>query len=136
MARLRRGAWGEVSKWMKLLHCKEDGKVSEDMEILPTLLIVAPFVAVLFFGRWMLRWQWRRADELLETWAKNHQYRIVEKRHANVGDGPAGTRQSSKRVKYKITVTDAQGQRKHGLISIGSVAMGTLHDDIAVEWDE
>lgn len=106
------------------------------MELLPIIFITLPFVAVLFFGWWMLHWQFRRADELLETWAKDNKLRVVEKKLANFGDGPTGTRQSSKKVKYRITVADEQGQQKRGVISVGSKTIGALGNEVTVEWDK
>lgn len=99
------------------------------------VLIACLFVAALCFGSWMLRWQFARAEALLEGWAAQNRLRIVHKARANVGDGPGGTRQSSKQVKYRVVVVDESGAQRSGVAHLGSRAMGTLSDEVSVEWD-
>jgi len=104
--------------------------------ILFIFLVAALFAVFLIFAVWLMRWQFNKADRLLENWARENNYRILEKQNANFGDGPAGTRQSSSQVKYRIVVLDGGNRRKSGLVTIGSKNLGTLSDEIAVGWDE
>lgn len=104
--------------------------------ILFIFLIAALFAVFLIFAVWLLRWQFNKADRLLENWARENNYRILEKQNANFGDGPAGTRQASSQVKYRIVVIDGNDQRKSGLVTIGSKNLGTLSDEIVVAWKE
>lgn len=98
------------------------------------LLIGAPFVLVAVLGVWMVRWQFRRADRMLKKWARENGHRILKKQRANIGDGPTGARQSSKAVKYRVTLADASGQTKRALITLGSRSSGTLSNEVGVEW--
>ncbi len=104
--------------------------------VLFIVLIAALFAVFLIFAVWLVRWQFNKADRLLENWAGENEYRIVEKRNANFGDGPAGTRQASSQVKYRIVVVDENNQRKSGLAIVGSVNLGTLSDEVTVAWDD
>lgn len=98
--------------------------------------LVILFVAFIVFAFWLVRWQFNRADRLLENWASKNEYRILEKRNANIGDGPTGTRQSSSQVKYRIVIVDRSNQRKSGMAIVGSKNTGTLSDEVIVNWDE
>lgn len=98
--------------------------------------LVILFAAFIIFAFWLVRWQFNRADRLLENWASENEYRILEKRDANFGDGPTGTRQSSSQVKYRIVVADGNNQRRSGLAVVGSKSAGTLSDEVTVNWDE
>lgn len=98
--------------------------------------IVILFAAFIIFAFWLVRWQFNKADRLLADWASANKYRVLEKRDANFGDGPAGTRQASAQVKYRIAVVDENNYRKSGLVVIGSKNLGTLSDEVTVTWDE
>ena len=100
------------------------------------LFIVLLFVSVLVFGWWVYRWQYQRADTILEEWAQGNSFKIVEKQKANFGTGPEAVRSGDKRVQYRITVLDENGRRRTGLAIIGSETAGTLSDQIVVEWDQ
>ncbi len=99
------------------------------------LFLAALFGGTLAFGVWLVRWQFRRADELLEAWAARNGYRITHKQPANIGDGPMGTRQASKQVRFRITAIDVQGTARRGLAVIGNRATGTMADEVIVEWE-
>lgn len=105
-------------------------------DILFIFALVIFFAAFIIFAVWLMRWQFNKADRLLENWARENKYRILEKRNANFGDGPAGTRQASSQVKYRIAVVDENNQRKSGLATIGSKNLGTLSDEVMVDWDD
>lgn len=83
-----------------------------------------------------MRWQFNRADVLLENWAKENKYQIIDKQNANFGDGPIRRRQETAQVKYRVVIKDRNGQRKSGLVKAGSKNLGTLSDEITVIWDE
>lgn len=104
--------------------------------VLFIFLMAVLFVGFLIFAVWLMRWQFNKADRLLKNWARENNYRILEKQNANFGDGPAGTRQSSSQVKYQIVVIDSKDQRKSGLVTVGSKNLGTLSDEIVVGWDD
>lgn len=100
------------------------------------LFIALLFAGVLAFGWWMYRWQYDRADTILESWAKKNSFVVIDKQKANFGTGPEAVRAGNKQVLYRITVQSSDGQRRTGLARIGSVTTGTLSDEISVEWDK
>ncbi len=82
----------------------------------------------------MVRWQFSKADRMLENWTTGKNYRLIEKQNANFGDGPLGRRGAKTYVKYRITVEDADGKIKTRIIYLGSANSGVLSDEIKVEW--
>lgn len=110
--------------------------VESGQNILFVILIAALFAVFLIFAVWLVRWQFDKADRLLQDWARANNFQILEKHNANFGDGPAGTRQASSQVKYRVVVFDGGDRRKSGLVTVGSESFGTLSDEVTIEWDE
>lgn len=105
--------------------------------LMPIILIVLLFIAVLLFGWWMFKWQYQKADSLLDDWATKNNYTILEKQDANPsGTGPMDRYGSNKQVMYKIIVKNQAGETRSGIIKIGSEKTGTLSDEIEVIWDQ
>jgi hypothetical protein len=100
------------------------------------LFIALIFVAVLGFGWWIYRWQYNRADAILNNWATQNNFRVLEKQKANFGTGPEAVRAGNKQVMYRITVEDQNGQKRSGVAKIGNETTGTLSDEISVDWDQ
>ena len=99
------------------------------------VFIVLLFGAFLAFAFWMIRWQYSKADRMLENWAAQNSYKLIEKQDANFGDGPLGRRGAKTHVKYRVKVEDAEGKAKIGIVYLGSESMGVLSDEVKVEWD-
>ncbi|MEZ5305656.1 MAG: hypothetical protein R2684_00780 [Pyrinomonadaceae bacterium] len=101
------------------------------------LFIAFVFVAVIGFGIWMFRWQYGRADEALENWARDNNFKVLSKQDANPpGTGPKDRYAGNKQIWYRVTVEDAGGKKRTGIVKIGSESTGTLSDQISVEWDD
>ena len=83
----------------------------------------------------MIRWQYSKADRLLENWAAQNNYKLIEKQDANFGDGPLGRRGSKTYVKYRVKIEDENGNIKTGIVFLGSETTGVLSDEVRVEWD-
>ena len=103
--------------------------------MLTSFLAALPIIGVAIFGAWMVRWQFAKADRMLDNWARENGYTISKKRSANVGDGPMGARQATHAVKYRVTVADQAGHKRSGIIRLGSLQSGTLSDEVSMEWD-
>ena len=109
----------------------------ETTSVLPVILIALLFVAVLAFGVWMYRWQYVRADALLEAWLRG-QGHAAARRSAGpnpTGTGPGHRHASDKRVVYRVVVVDGSGRRRSGVVRLGRRTTGTLADDVTAEWD-
>jgi hypothetical protein len=104
--------------------------------IAPVLIIIVVFSLVGLFGWWMYRWQYTKADDLLDNWARSNHYQVLKKEKANPGGTGPGVRYAENtQVIYRIEVLDAAGQIKTALIKIGGETAGTLSDAIEVVWD-
>lgn len=103
--------------------------------IIFVIAVILLFSAFIVFAFWMIRWQYSKADRLLETWAARNNYELIEKQDANFGDGPMGRRGSKTYVKYRIKVKDDNGNIKTGIVFLGNENTGVLSDEVRVEWD-
>ena len=98
------------------------------------------FMVVLFAGGisagvWMFRWQYRKAESQLQSWARRSNYQVLDKQKANpFGTGPMA-RSGNKQVMYRVTISDESGARRSALVKIGSPTLGVLDDDLVVEWE-
>lgn len=102
-------------------------------EIAIAVVMVSAFI---WFARWMVRWQFARADERLHEWAAKQHYQVLDKERANtMGTGPM-TRSGNKQVMYRVTLSDANGAKRRALLKIGSKTMGVTSDELVVEWED
>jgi lipopolysaccharide export LptBFGC system permease protein LptF len=106
-------------------------------KMIPFLLIGSLFVAVALFGWWVFRWQYNRADVLLDQWAHENNYTVIDKLDANPsGTGPKDRWAKNKQIMYRVTVKDSDGNTKSGVVKLGSEHSGTISDQVTVEWDK
>lgn len=98
--------------------------------------------AIVFFGArislgvYLNRWQFRKADALIESWAERSHFRIVAKEPANpLGTGPKAMRAANKQVMYRVVVQDTQGHERRALVKVGSESTGVLSENLVVVWD-
>lgn len=101
--------------------------------ILFLVLFLGSFSA---FAIWMLRWQFSKARRMLENWAAQNKYKLIEKQNANFNDGPLGWRGAKTYVKYRVKVRDTDGKTKTGIVYLGGENTGVLSNEIKVEWDD
>jgi hypothetical protein len=96
---------------------------------------VVLFGGFLAFAIFTIRWQYRRADQLLEKWAQEHGAKVLDKQKANpLGTGPM-QRSGNKQVFYRVTMIDAAGASRVALFKLGSETSGTLSSDVSVNWE-
>jgi len=100
------------------------------------LFLILFFGAFLAFAFWMIRWQFSKAGRILENWAAQNKYKLIEKQNANFGDGPLGRRGAKTNVKYRVKVEDKDSKTKTGIVYLGSENTGVLSDEIIVVWDD
>jgi hypothetical protein len=92
------------------------------------LAVFLGFAAILFLG-------FVRGDHILNTWAAENGYRIIKREYKffwNVLEFPATRGQSV----YRVTVVDASGNEKSGLVRCGDWLLGILVNTAFVKWDE
>jgi hypothetical protein len=103
--------------------------------VLTIVVIFGVVLGITTLAILMVRAQFRRAEQLLLTWAEQNGYQIEHKENATpMGTGPL-QRSGDKRVMLQVTLRDAAGTERRALFRIGSPSMGTTSDDISVEWE-
>jgi hypothetical protein len=108
------------------------------LDAVPIAIFVFGAGGAIWYGVWSVRWQYRTADARLQQWAEQAHYQVLDKERANpYGTGPmSGRGGSNKQVMYRVTVRDADGREKRGLVKVGSKWVGVHSHDLVVEWDE
>lgn len=102
------------------------------------VLVVFIFGGLILLEVWIVRWQYRTAEARLQQWAEQSRYQVLSKEPANpYGTGPmSGRGGSNKQVMYRVTVRDADGREKRGLVKVGSKWEGVQSHDLVVQWDD
>jgi hypothetical protein len=101
------------------------------------LMMVVVFGLVGAYGWWVIKWQYKKADRLLENWARQNGFTILRKERANPWrTGPGVLYAKNTQVIYRVVAQDAEGKKKTGLVKIGSPTFGVLSDEVEAEWDK
>ena len=83
----------------------------------------------------VLIWHFTRAHSLLESWARENGYELLESSYRNVIKGPFFWTSSRGQVVYRITVRDARGRTRSGWLRCGGWWAGLFSDKTEVRWD-
>ena len=94
------------------------------------------FVALLVLVSFGLRWQYTRSETLLERWAEENGFTIVDRRLRHLFRGPFTWTTAEGQTVYRVTVVDSSGRERSGWVRCGSFAFGLLSDKVCVRWDE
>jgi hypothetical protein len=100
---------------------------------------LAPFfmiALVLFFMVFYFRWHFTRSAAILEKWADENGYEILERSYRWFFRGPFFFRTSKGQTVYRVTVRDKAGNVQTGWVACGSWWWGLLSDQARVIWDE
>jgi hypothetical protein len=79
---------------------------------------------------------YRRADNLLSSWAARNGYRIIESERRKILKGPFFLTSSNNQIVYRVTVQDTYGNVHRGWVRCGSYNLGSWTDEVAVRWDD
>jgi hypothetical protein len=93
-------------------------------------------VAFAIFFVVMIAWHFSRSRRLLEKWAAENGFRIIESSYRNLVRGPFFWTTSKGQSVYRVTVEDATGQRRSGWVRCGSWLLGLWSDSVQVRWDD
>jgi hypothetical protein len=99
------------------------------------ILITAVTLAVLLAASLMF-WHLKRSRELLERWADDNRYQIVESSYRHLLRGPFFWTSSKGQTVYRVTVRDAKGVERSGWVRCGSWWTGLFSDKVEVRWEE
>ncbi len=96
--------------------------------------IAVMVIAVLGIGS--LFWRFSRSKSILEKWAEQNGYEILESDYRMLAKGPFFWRSSEEQAVYHVKVRDGQGQIRTGWIRCGGWVLGLLSDKVEVKWEE
>jgi len=102
------------------------------MDLKPLFAILA-FGTILFLS---MRWHFSRSSAILEKWANENGFEILEKSYRQFLRGPFFFRASKHQTVYRVTVRDKAGQVGTGWVACGSWWWGLCSDQATVRWDE
>jgi len=97
-------------------------------------LIVA-MVCGAVLAAWLLVWHFKRARSLLDRWAKENGYEIVERSYRHLLKGPFFWTSSRGQAVYHVTVRDTQGSTRSGWLRCGGWWAGMFSDKTEVRWE-
>lgn len=99
----------------------------------PALLVIPAFVILAVL---ILVWTFRRSGRMVERWAQEKGYEVIEKRWLMLGGRAFWWRKSKSHMVYYVTVRDPEGRIRSAYVRCGSWLLGLLSDHVTVEWDE
>src|SRR5262245_59190883 len=102
------------------------------MDLIPFLQTVAVSLLI-FFGFF---WYFARSAAILQNWADEHGYEILQKSHRIFLRGPFFFRTTRHQTVYRVTVQDKSGDVRTGWVACGSWWFGLCSKEAKVIWDE
>ena len=93
-------------------------------------------LAVLAIVVLSLMWHFGRSQTILQQWADQNGYRIIDQRYRNFFKGPFFWTTSRGQTVYSVTVEDDHGRRRTGWVRCGGWFLGLLSDHVDVRWDD
>ena len=93
-------------------------------------------VAILLVGVVACVWHINRSRSLLEEWAGQNGYRVIESSYRSIMRGPFFWTTSKGQTVYRVTVEDRTGRVRSGWVRCGSFWGGLLSDPVQVRWDD
>ena len=110
-----------------------DSPAPMSFDFIPIVLVLSGFVTLVLLS---LSWHLRRSVELIDQWAADNGYELVDARPRNFLRGPFFLRSSEGQSVYYITVRDQFGITRCGWARCGGWWLGLLSDSVKVKWDE
>jgi hypothetical protein len=100
-----------------------------DQTIFLIFLIVAAAVVSLY-------WHFSRSRSILESWAAQNGYEILESQFRNFFKGPFFWTSSRGQTVYYVKVRDQSGNVRTGWVRCGGWFLGMLSDKAQVRWED
>jgi hypothetical protein len=92
-------------------------------------------VPILLLSIAMLIFHYRRSGSILDKWAAENGYQILESELRPLRRGPFFFTTAKGQEVYRVTVQDAGGAIRRGYVRCGSFFFGMLSDRAEVRWD-
>lgn len=95
------------------------------------------FMAILFLilGIGMMAWSISRSSQLLERWASENNYKILESKICWFNKGPFFWTTFRGQMVYRVVVRTPNAKIQHGWVRCGGRWLGLLQDDVEEEWE-
>jgi hypothetical protein len=78
----------------------------------------------------------RRARGMVERWAAQNGFQVVEMRYSWLSRGPFFWTSSKEQLVYRLTVRDRYGDQHGAWVRCGSFWLGMWSDKVDVRWDD
>jgi hypothetical protein len=104
------------------------------LDILTVIALLAA-VGAFIFAIWMIGWREQRTEEILNKWAQDNGYVILEQKH-EFWNGPFFWSTSKGQEVYYVTVRDKADVIRSGWVRLGGYWWGLSEDKAEVRWDE
>jgi hypothetical protein len=99
-----------------------------------SLAILVPAMIVLVAG--YLAWSFSRSRSLLEQWAADNGFEILEREYRTFRRGPFFWTSSKNQAVYHVKVRDREGNVRSGWVRCGGWFLGLLSDQTEVRWED
>lgn len=98
-------------------------------------------IATVFFALFALAvvsviWSFQRSNEMIQNWAHQNGYHIIEAKVPLFSKGPFFWTTSKNQSVYRVVVQDGTGKTRSGWVRCGSYLGGLLSDKTEVHWDD
>lgn len=84
----------------------------------------------------MFIWRMSRAQSVLEQWASQNGYEIVESERRILRRGSFWWRTGKGQKVYRVRIVDRTGRQRSGYVRCGGMFLGMMSDAADVEWDD
>ena len=102
------------------------------MDVTPLFMVALGLVIVVA----TVFWHYGRSSAILQKWADDNGFQILEKELRHLFKGPFFFTASKNQTVYRVTVSDKAGQERSGWVVCGGWWLGMLSDHAKVRWDE
>jgi hypothetical protein len=96
---------------------------------------VAGFIAIAVFLMFSIVWRFQRSGSLLQQWAEQNGFSIIDQEYHSFFKGPFFWTSSKGQMVYYVTVKDSEGTIRRGWVRCGGWFLGMLSDNVEVRWD-
>ncbi len=97
-----------------------------------------PFLGIIVLavvGIVSLAWHFSRSRSVLEQWAEENGFEILQSEYRNVTRGPFFWTTSRGQTVYYVRVRDPQGMERTGWVRCGGWFLGLMSDKAEVRWE-
>jgi len=83
-----------------------------------------------------LFWRFTRSKSIVEKWAEQNGYEILESDYRMLARGPFFWRSSEEQAVYHVKVRDGEGRIRTGWVRCGGWFLGLFSDKTEVKWED